>query len=117
RTGRMQVAVDPVKAAVDLFFPGDVVDLCHRGEAGIPRGLRVRSPESFHQFTQAHVGDHREVRAGVSGVDGRAAIALEQCDRASGHGQQIRRGQSRDATAYDDDVDVEVAIELWKNRQ
>ena len=43
-----------------------------------------------------------------------APVALEHHDFVPGRQQQQRRRQPRDAAAEDDDVDVPIAIELWK---
>ena len=110
----VQVAVDPVEAAVDGVLSHGSVDLRDGGEAGVPRCLGVRSTDALDQVRQSHVRDHGQVRGGVAGFGLGAPPALEQRHGFAGRRQEIRRGQAGDAAAYHRGIDADVVVELGK---
>ena len=69
------------------------------------------------EILQLPIGDHRQVRAGVAGVDQRAPLAIDHGDAFPRRGQQIGGGQPGDAGADDEDVDVFIALELRETRE
>ena len=90
----------------------DGVDLRDRGEACVPDGLPVGPAEPAHQIGEPGIRHHRQVGAGVTGVDLRASGALEERDRFSASGEQVRSRHSGDAAADHDNVDVLITFEL-----
>jgi hypothetical protein len=52
------------------------------------------------------------MRGGVAGVDHGATIALDDGDGLAACGYEVGGSQSDDATADDDDVDGEIAVEF-----
>ena len=113
---RVEVAVHPLERAVDFVLAGNLVNLGNRGTPGVPRRLRVRPAEALHELLQPRVRDHRQMRARVSGIDLRAAAALEQHDRAPRRGEQIGGREPSDAAADDDDVGVGLVFERRERR-
>ena len=72
--------------------------------------------ERVHQLAEARVGDHRQVRGGVAGVDLAQLRALEHDHALAGRRQQVGGGQAGDAAAHDDHVRVLVVIERPEGR-
>ena len=66
--------------------------------------------EATDQFGQRQIGDHRQVRRGVAGIDS-AQRARSSTATSAGGGQQIGRGQARDAAADHHDVGTRVVLE------
>ena len=87
------------------------------GEPRIPHRLRMGSAELANQFAQARVGHHRDVCRRVAGVDVSASTAFDQRDRLAGHLKQVRRRETGDTTADDDNVDVEIAVDRREARK
>jgi hypothetical protein len=75
------------------------------------------SAEPTDERREGQIGHHRQMCRRVTGVDLRATSALEQRNGSSGSRDQIRRRESGDAAANDDDVHASVALKLGKPRQ
>ena len=112
--GMVEVAGHPREVAVDRFLADDGVDLRNRCEARIPHSLCVIAADAPDQIRQLHVGDHRQMRRGVAGVDFRASLALEQRHAAAGERQEVRGCEAGNAAADHRDVDRLVAVQLWE---
>ena len=89
----------------------DLIDLRDGGQTGVPYRLGMIAAETLHQIGQPFVGDHRQVRRRVAGVNQRAARPLQYDDRLAGGAQQVRSGQPRQSTANDDDIGVLIGRE------
>ena len=107
----MKVAIDPFERAVNLKFAGDGVNLGDGCEPRIPDRLCVVTTEAIHQVRQPLVRHHRQVRAGVTGIDLRAPIPFDQRDRLASPREEIRGGQSGDAPADDHHVHALIALD------
>ena len=102
---RVEVPVHPFKASVNGMLADDVVDVGDRGQTRVPHSLCMVAPEAFHEFAQACIADHREVRAGIPGIRAGAATTFEDHDPCPSPGEQVCRGETSDAAA--DHYDVE----------
>ena len=109
--GKVEIALHPVEAAVDLVLPDDLVHLPDGRQARVPDRLRVGPAEALHHLAQAGVGDHGEMSGGVTGVSRGAAAAVQHQHGAAGAGETVRRGQSGDPGPDHDHVGLGVGFE------
>ena len=114
---RVHVAANPRVVTVDALVLDDRVDLSQRREPCVPYRLRMIASEAVDEIGEPVVGNHREVRARVTGVDCCTSLALDHRDALAGRGQQICGGEAGDSAADDRDVHLLVAIELSKPGQ
>jgi hypothetical protein len=117
RQRRMQVAVDPLKARVESVLADDVIDRRDRRQSRVPDGLRMIASDPRHEFGEARVGHHRQVRARVARVGDGATTTLEHDDAHAGLGQPVRGRQSGDANADDDDIGGQILAERGELRE
>ena len=113
----MQVSVDPVEGGVHPVIADGVVDRRERCQSRVPHGLRVIAPEPLDELSQTHIGHHRQMRAGMSGVGEGAATPFEDDHLLAGFGQQVRRGEACYSSADNDDVGDQVVGESGKSRK
>jgi len=106
----------PSQGACDVVLANDGVNFGNRCQARVPHGLGVCLAKRARQLTEARIGDHRHMRGGVTGVDHGAAIAFEYRKALARRGREIRRRQSDNATADDNDVNGEIAVEFRERR-
>jgi hypothetical protein len=79
--------------------------------------LRVVAPEIFDQFVQARIGYAGQVSRRVTRLASDETPALQQRDSGAGFREQIRGRDTRNATADDGDIDLQITTqgeELWR---
>jgi hypothetical protein len=113
----MQIARHPFEATRDPLGANQLVDLRNRRKPCIPRSACVIAAELLHQLRQPPVGDCRQMRRRAPRVAAGQAMALEQCDSATGGLEQVSRGYPDDAAADDADVNMQVAVEPVQHRK
>lgn len=101
---RVQKSVHAFEVAGDTKCADGRFDLRDGRQTGVPDGTSVIAPEPLRQFGDGGVGDHRQVRRGVPGVDRRAAFALDDRHGLTGQRKQVGRSQTGDAAPHDDDI-------------
>ena len=114
---RVQVAVHPVEVRIDAVLTDDVVDLGDGGQPRVPYCLRVGASELSHQFVDARVGHHGQVRTGVSRVGGGAAAAFEHDDAFACLREEVCGGETGDPTADDDRIGFGIAGQFGELRE
>jgi hypothetical protein len=113
----VQIPGHPGKTAVDVQVVDDRVNLCDGRQSCVPHGLRMIAAKVVHEAREAHIGDHRQMRGGVAGVDLGQPFAFEQRDTGAFERQEIRGSQPGDTAADDHDVDLLIALELGETGQ
>src|SRR5207237_9303718 len=76
--GSMEKARNASEFALDPFLPDQLVDLIDRRGTRIPRRLRVILSELFRHLVETQIGDVREMRSGMAGIDHCELIPLRE---------------------------------------
>jgi hypothetical protein len=107
----VQKARNAQEVAVDALRGDGHLDQVDRRAPRVPHRRGGISAEVLVEVGEELIRDHRQMRRGVTGVDGRTQAAFDERDAKSGQLQQIGRGDPGDATTDDGHVDRDVAIE------